>query len=78
MSFLQGFFPRPVRRVMHPVHSTMGSVKRRATPKPIRKAHYGMHPIGTATMHARRHREVRRGLFPFGVSLSLIGPSEGR
>ena len=45
---------------MHPVRSTMGSVKRRATPKPIRKAQYARHPVGTATTHAGR--KVRKAL----------------
>ena len=58
MSFLRGFLPRPVRRAIHPVRSTVGSVKRRATPKPIRKAQYARHRVGTATTHTGR--TVRR------------------
>lgn len=61
MSFLRGFLPGPVRRAVHPVRSTAGSVKRRVTPKPIRKIQYVRHPVGSATM--RLGRSVRRGLF---------------
>mgnify|MGYP001546920264 CR=1 FL=1 len=60
MSFFRGLMPRPVRRAMHPVRSTAGTLKRRATPKPIRKAFYVRHPIGTAT--TRAGRRVRRRL----------------
>ena len=60
MSFLRGLLPRPARRVMHPVRSTAGSIKRRATPKPIRKIQYARHPIGTATTAAGR--STRRAL----------------
>jgi hypothetical protein len=61
MSFMRGFLPRPVRRAMHPVRSTAGSVKRKATPKTVRKVQYARHPIGTAT--TRAGRSVRRSLF---------------
>ena len=61
MSLLRGLLPRPVRRAMHPVRSTAGSIKRRATPKPIRKVQYARHPIGTATTKAGRG--MRRTLF---------------
>ena len=61
MSFLRGFLPRPVRRAMHPVRSTAGSMKRRATPKPVRKVQYARHPVGTAT--TALGRRVRRSLF---------------
>ena len=61
MSFLRGFLPRPVRRVIHPVRSTAGSIKRRATPKPVRKVQYARHPIGTATTHVGR--SVRRSFY---------------
>jgi len=61
MSFMRGFLPRPVRRAMHPVRSTAGSMKRRATPKPVRAAFYARHPIGTAT--TRAGRAARRSLF---------------
>ena len=59
MSFLRGFLPRPVRRAMHPVRSTTGSFKRRATPRVVRKAYYVRHPLGTAS--TRAGRSVRRG-----------------
>jgi hypothetical protein len=61
MSSKRGFLPRPVRRAMHPVRSTAGSMKRRATPKPIRKVQYARHPIGTAT--TRMGRALRRAFF---------------
>jgi hypothetical protein len=61
MSFRRGFLPRSVRRAMHPVRSTAGSMKRRATPKAIRKIQYARHPIGTAT--TRAGRAVRRSIF---------------
>lgn len=61
MSFMRGFLPRPVRRAVHPVRSTAGSIKRKATPKPIRSIQYARHPIGTAT--TRAGRSVRRSLF---------------
>lgn len=61
MSFLRGFLPRPVRRAIHPVRSTMGSVKRRATPRTVRKVQYFRHPVGTAT--TAMGRKVRRSLF---------------
>lgn len=61
MSFMRGFLPRPVRRAMHPVRSTAGSVKRRATPKAVRKVQYARHPVGTAT--TRVGRSARRSLF---------------
>lgn len=60
MSFMRGFLPRPVRRAIHPVRSTTGSLKRRATPKPIRTIQYARHPIGTAT--TRMGRAARRYL----------------
>ncbi len=60
MSFRRGLFPRPVRRARHPVRSTAGSIKRRATPKPIRTVQYAKHPVGTATTHLGR---VVRRLF---------------
>jgi len=60
MSFKRGFLPRPVRRAMHPVRSTSGSVKRKVTPRPIRKVQYARHPIGTAT--TRAGRSARRAL----------------
>jgi hypothetical protein len=46
---------------MHPVRSTKGSVKRKVTPKVVRKAHYARHPVGTATTAVGR--TVRRSLF---------------
>jgi hypothetical protein len=61
MSFRRGLLPRPVRRALHPVRSTAGSVKRRATPKPVRAVFYARHPIGTAT--TRAGRAVRRSFF---------------
>lgn len=61
MSFLRGFLPRPVRRAIHPVRSTAGSIKRKATPRPIRKVQYARHPIGTVT--TRAGRTARRSLF---------------
>lgn len=61
MSFLRGFLPRPVRRAVHPVHSTAGSMKRRATPRPLRKVQQARHPVGTAT--TALGRKVRRSLF---------------
>ena len=61
MAFMRGFLPRPVRRAMHPVRSTTGSLKRRATPKVIRKVNYARHPVGTAT--TRLGRSVRRSLW---------------
>ncbi len=62
MSFLRGFLPRPVRRVIHPVRSATGSMKRRITPKPIRKVLYARHPVGTATtmIGRRARRSLRR------------------
>jgi hypothetical protein len=61
MSFRRGFLPRPVRRAMHPVRSTAGSIKRRATPRPIRKVQYARRPVGTAT--TRLGRAPRRAIF---------------
>jgi hypothetical protein len=61
MSLLRGFLPRPVRRAMHPVRSTAGSMKRRATPRAIRKVQYARHPVGTAT--TRLGRSLRRSIF---------------
>ena len=61
MSFLRGFLPRPVRRAIHPIQSSAGSIKRRATPKPIRKLQYARHPVGTAT--TIMGRRARRALF---------------
>jgi hypothetical protein len=61
MSFRRGLLPRRVRRAMHPVRSTKGSLKRRATPKAIRKVQYARHPIGSAT--TRAGRRVRRSFF---------------
>lgn len=61
MSFRRGLLPRPVRRALHPVRSTAGSIKRRATPKPVRTVMYVRHPIGTAT--TRAGRTLRRSLF---------------
>jgi hypothetical protein len=55
MVILRWFVPRKVRRVMHPVRST----RRRLTPRPIRKALYVRHPLGTATSAATR-RALRR------------------
>jgi hypothetical protein len=46
---------------MHPVRSTAYSLKRRATPRPVRKVFYARHPIGTASTHVGR--SVRRSLF---------------
>jgi hypothetical protein len=60
VSFLRGFLPRPVRRAIHPVRSPLGSIKRKATPKPIRSIQYARHPIGTPT--TRAGRAVRRSL----------------
>jgi len=54
VSFMRGFLPRPVRRAMHPVRGTAGSIKRKATPKPIRKVQYARHPVGTATTNLGR------------------------
>jgi hypothetical protein len=69
MSFRRGFLPRPVRRAMHPVRSTAGSIKRRATPKPIRTIQYASHPVGTTPNWldvSGGHRRVRskRGYLP--------------
>lgn len=61
MSFKRGLLPWQVRRVMHPVRSTWGGMKRRATPRPIRKVFYVTHPRGTATTWLGR--KVRRSLF---------------
>lgn len=61
MSFKRGFLPRGVRRAMHPVRSTAGSIKRRATPKPIRTVQYARHPVGTGTTWLGR--KARRSLF---------------
>ena len=61
MSLLRGLLPRPVRRVMHPVRSTAGSIKRRATPKPVRKAQYARHPLGTATTRVGRASTTQVG-----------------
>lgn len=60
MSFMRGFLPRPVRRTIHPVRSRVGSVKRQLTPRPVRKACYARHPVGTFTTAAGR--TVRRKL----------------
>jgi hypothetical protein len=46
---------------MHPVRSTAGSLKRRATPKAVRRIEYARHPIGTATTWAGR--SVRKSFF---------------
>lgn len=54
MSFRRGLIPRPVRRAMHPVRSTKGSVKRKLTPQPVRKVQYARHPLGTASIRAGR------------------------
>ena len=61
VSFKRGLLPRSVRRAMHPVRSTTGSVKRRLTPKPVRTLNYARHPVGTLT--TRAGRSVRRRLF---------------
>jgi hypothetical protein len=61
MSFRRGFLPRSVRRAIHPVRSTAGSIKRSATPRPIRTIQYARHPIGTAT--TRAGRAVRKSFF---------------
>lgn len=61
MSLLRGLLPRPVRRVMHPVRSTAGSLKHRATPRPVRPVFYARHPVGTATTGLGR--SIRRSLF---------------
>jgi hypothetical protein len=61
MSFRRGLLPRPIRRAVHPVRSTAGSIKRRATPKGVRTAFYLRHPVGTAT--TRAGRSVRRSIF---------------
>jgi|GEM_PF-4620320 len=61
MSLLRGFLPRSVRRAIHPIRSTAGSIKRRATPKPIRNVQYARHPVGTATTAIGR--KLRRSLF---------------
>lgn len=58
---MRGFLPRPVRRAMHPVRSTFGSAKRRATPKPLRTIFYARHPWGSAT--TATGRAVRRSLW---------------
>lgn len=54
MSFKRGLLPRNVRRATHPVRSTAYSIKRRATPRPVRMAEYATHPKGTATTWAGR------------------------
>lgn len=61
MSFKRGFLPKSVRRAMHPVRSTAGSMKRRATPRAVRKVRYARHPVGTMT--TRAGRAFRRSLF---------------
>jgi hypothetical protein len=61
VSFKRGFLPRPVRRAMHPVRSTAGSLKRQATPRAVRTIEYARHPVGTAT--TRAGRSLRRALF---------------
>jgi hypothetical protein len=61
MSFRRGLLPRPMRRAMHPIRSTGGSFKRRATPRPIRKMFYIAHPRGTATTWLGR--KARTSLF---------------
>ena len=38
--------------------STAGSLKRKATPKPVRKIQYARHPLGTTT--TRMGRAARR------------------
>ena len=60
MSFKRGFIPRPARRAIHPLRSTLGGVKRRATPKAVRSALYVAHPKGTATTWLGR--AVRKSL----------------
>jgi len=54
MRFTRGLLPRGARRAMSPVRSTAGSIKRSATPKPIRTAQHARHPVGTATTRAGR------------------------
>jgi len=54
MSYRRGLLPRPVRRALHPVRSTRGSLKRKATPISVRRVQYARHPIGTATTRAGR------------------------
>lgn len=61
MSFRRGFLPKSVRRAMHPVRSTAGSIRWRATPKPIRHVHYACHPVGSATTSIGR--KLRRSIF---------------
>jgi hypothetical protein len=61
MSFRRGFTPRPVRRAIHPVRSNVGSIKRRATPKAVRKVQYARHPVGTASTSLGR--KLRKALF---------------
>jgi hypothetical protein len=61
MTLRRGLLPRPVRQAMHPVRSTAGSLKPRATPKLVRKIYHARHPVGTATTHLRR--AVRRSFF---------------
>jgi hypothetical protein len=61
VSFRRGFLSKSVRRAMHPVRSTAGSIKRRATPKAIRTVEYARHPVGTAT--TRAGRAVRKSFF---------------
>jgi hypothetical protein len=62
MSFMRGFLPRPIRPAIHPIRSTTGSMKRKVTPKVVRKVHYyARHPVGTATTAAGR--KVRMALF---------------
>ncbi|MHB8219912.1 MAG: hypothetical protein ACYDHU_06265 [Acidimicrobiales bacterium] len=58
MSFRRGLFPRPLRRAIHPVRSTAGSLKRQVTPRPVRAVLVARHPVGTAT--TRAGRAVRR------------------
>jgi len=61
MSFRRGLTTRSLRRAIHPVRSTAGTLKRRSTPKPVRAALYARHPIGTASTSAGR--KVRRSFF---------------
>jgi hypothetical protein len=60
VSLRRGLFPRPIRRAVHPARSTAGSLKRKATPKPLRKVLYARHPLGTTT--TRIGRSVRKSI----------------
>jgi DNA-binding HxlR family transcriptional regulator len=54
--------PRPIRRVVHLLRSTAGSIRRRAAPRPVRVAQYARQPVGAATTRMGRtgHRSFFR------------------